>query len=77
VADASRIDNRAAVLERDKELAAIADALLASSGGAGGRTLLIEGPAGIGKTTLLLTNTYRKLGDCTREDLAAVIGAVV
>ena len=50
---ANEIDDRAALIEREAELAAIADALEGVSPAAGGRTLLIEGPAGIGKTTLM------------------------
>jgi DNA-binding CsgD family transcriptional regulator len=41
------------LIEREAELAVIADALEGIRLGASGRTLLIEGPAGIGKTTLL------------------------
>jgi len=41
------------VLERERELAQIAAALEAAAGGAGG-VLLVEGSAGIGKTTLAL-----------------------
>ncbi len=51
--DVTRMDDDASVLEREAELAAIADALAPDRAGAGGRTLLIEGPAGIGKTTLI------------------------
>src|SRR4249920_2506961 len=40
------------LLERDPELQAVADALLKARGGAG-RPILVEGPAGIGKTRLL------------------------
>jgi DNA-binding CsgD family transcriptional regulator len=43
----------AVLLEREAELAAIAEALERTSAGTGGQTLLIEGPAGVGKTTLL------------------------
>lgn len=46
-------DNGAVLLEREAELAAIQEALEQTSTGAEGRTLLIEGPAGVGKTTLL------------------------
>lgn len=42
----------AVLLERDAELAAIAERIEAARGGAGG-LLLIEGPAGIGKTRLV------------------------
>lgn len=52
--NAIQMDDHAALLERDAELAAIADALAGTSNGAGGRTLLIEGPAGIGKTSLMV-----------------------
>jgi hypothetical protein len=41
------------LLERDAELAAITDAIGEASEAAKGCTLLIEGPAGIGKTSLL------------------------
>ena len=40
------------LLERDPELQAVAEALLKARGGAG-RPILVEGPAGIGKTRLL------------------------
>jgi predicted ATPase len=42
----------ASLLERDRELAAIDDALGEAAAGRG-RLLLVEGPAGIGKTTLV------------------------
>jgi DNA-binding CsgD family transcriptional regulator len=50
---ANEIDGSAALIERDAELAVIADVLEGVRSAASGRTLLIEGPAGIGKTTLM------------------------
>ena len=46
-------DDDAALIEREAELAVIAGALAEVDLGEGGRALLIEGPAGIGKTTLM------------------------
>jgi DNA-binding CsgD family transcriptional regulator len=43
----------ASLIERETELAMIVDALRGIGPGGGGRTLLMEGPAGIGKTTLM------------------------
>jgi len=45
-------DEQLALLERAEELAAV-DAAIAAAGGGAGRLVVIEGPAGIGKTALL------------------------
>lgn len=44
---------KAQLLEREEDLAAIAGALAAARAGESGRALLIEAPAGVGKTALL------------------------
>ena len=46
------------ILERDKELATLAAAIAGASTGHG-TFVLVEGPAGIGKTTLLRTACQR------------------
>jgi hypothetical protein len=47
-----RLAGHAGLLERDTELDRLGELLKAAAGG-GGRLVLVEGPAGIGKTTLL------------------------
>src|SRR4051794_34217686 len=47
-----KVEAEAALYGRDRELAAL-DRLIAEVGGGGGRVLLVDGPAGIGKTGLL------------------------
>jgi DNA-binding CsgD family transcriptional regulator len=49
----NEIGDGATLIEREAELAVIAEALERIGPAYGGRTLLIEGPAGIGKTTLI------------------------
>ena len=50
------VDERAGLLERERELERIAGALADAAHGVG-NVLLVEGPAGIGKTTLGLAAT--------------------
>src|SRR5690606_8248988 len=60
----------AALLEREAELAAL-DGALATARDGSGRLLLVEGPPGIGKTTLLAAAR-----DHAHEDGFAVLDAV-
>lgn len=46
------IESATTLLERERELAAMSDALAEAEGG-GGRVVLVEAPAGLGKTSLL------------------------
>lgn len=57
------------LLERDRELDALASAAVAASSGAGG-ILLFEGPAGIGKTALI-----QRAGTISRDAGMRVLGA--
>jgi DNA-binding CsgD family transcriptional regulator len=66
----NKIDDTAALIEREAELAVIDDALDGIGPGAGGRTLLIEGPAGIGKTTLM-AELERRAGKAGFQVLSA------
>ena len=50
--DSSRRPDRSILVERERELAVLERCLAGASGG-GGRLVIIEGPAGIGKTALL------------------------